>query len=103
MIAITRSAGPARSPSAVSRPAPLSSARLGGVAIIAAARVTPGTASMSRVRRMSVTESWYALGRTKFQTGIRSRCSEDVEGRAAAPRRHATHLGGMIPYARILR
>ena len=69
MTAITRSVGPARSPSAVSSQAPVSSARFGGVPIIAAARVTPGTASMSRVRRMSVTESWYALGLTKFQTG----------------------------------
>jgi hypothetical protein len=37
---------------------------------MAAARSTPGTASMSWVSRMSVSESWYALRQTKFQTGM---------------------------------
>ena len=56
--AITRSAGPAAAPSGASRPACWRSSRLCGVPIMAAAAVTPGTASMSRESRMSVTESW---------------------------------------------
>jgi hypothetical protein len=57
MTATTRSDGTADSPSAASSPARRISARLCGVPIIAAARLTPSTASISRDRRISVTES----------------------------------------------
>jgi len=57
MTATTRSALPAASPSRESSPACASSARFCGVAIIAAAAVTPAICSRSRDRRMSVTES----------------------------------------------
>ena len=56
-IAMTRSAGAADSPSAASSPACRINARFCGVPIIAAAIVTPSTASMSRESRMRVTES----------------------------------------------
>ena len=55
--AMMRSAGSAAAPSRASSPACSSSARLCGVPIIAAAALTPATASMSRESRMSVTES----------------------------------------------
>jgi len=64
--ATIRSVAAAALPSAVRSPASASRARLAGVPIMAAARATPGTASMSRVRRMRVTESWYALFQTKL-------------------------------------
>ena len=58
---------------------------------------------MSRVRRMSVTESWYALWRTKFQTGIDHAAPGMGRPVVRPSDERATHLGGMIPYARILR
>jgi hypothetical protein len=58
-MAMIRSLGEAVSPSAVSNPASARSVRFEGVPIMAAARRTPSTSSRSRVKRMSVTESWY--------------------------------------------
>ena len=68
LVVAVAAADPAAITALTASPASASSARLAGVAIISAARATPGRRSSSAARRISSTESRYVSRRTRHRT-----------------------------------